>query len=159
VGPKREMEGVRILGPTRPHNQVEIARTDEFVLGVDAPVRASGDIDDTPGITIRAGDNEVSLDKGLICALRHIHMTPEDADNYGVEDGDMVEVAITGGPRELTFGDVLIRVSEDYKLEMHIDTDEGNAAELGRSAEGVLVSTEGRGAIKKRRTRYDAAAE
>jgi acetate kinase len=159
VGPKNSLEGVRILGPTRSKNQVEISRTDEFFLGIDAPVRGSGDTDNTPGIALRGPNGEVTLEKGLICALRHIHMTPEDAHNFGVQDGDMVEVNVTGGPRDLTFGDVLIRVSPNYKLEMHIDTDEGNAAHLGRQAEGALVSTPGEAAIQKRRTRYDAAAE
>ena len=159
IGPKREIEGVRILGPTRSHNQVEISRTDEFALGIDAPVRGSGDTDSTPGITLRGPRGEVTLEKGLICALRHIHMTPQDAQTFGVNHGDMVEVAVRGGERDLTFGDVLIRVKDSYKLEMHIDTDEGNAAHLGRSAAGVLVETDGEAAIQKRRTRYDAAAE
>ncbi len=159
VGPKNTIEGVRVLGPTRSHNQVEISRTDEFKLGIDAPVRGSGDVENTPGITLKAGEREVTIEQGVICALRHIHMTPDDARDFGVKDGDMVEVAVHGTPRDLTFGDVLIRVSDSYALEMHIDTDEGNAAHLGRSAEGVLVSTEGTAQIQKRRTRYDAAAE
>jgi acetate kinase len=159
VGPKAEIERVRVLGPTRSNNQVEIARTDEFKLGIDAPVRGSGDVENTPGITLRGPEGEASLEKGLICALRHIHMTPEDAQAFGVNDGDFVEVAVRGGERDLTFGDVLIRVSPNYKLEMHLDTDEGNAAHLGRSAEGVLVSTEGEAAIQRRRTRFDTAAE
>jgi acetate kinase len=159
VGPKAEIEGVRVLGPTRSQNQVEISRTDEFKLGIDAPVRGSGDIDNTPGITLRGSEDEVHLEKGLICALRHIHMTPPDAKAFGVNHGDFVEVAVRGGERDLTFGDVLIRVKDSYALEMHIDTDEGNAAHLGRSAEGVLVSTEGEAAIQRRRTRFDEAAE
>jgi acetate kinase len=159
VGPKAEIERVRVLGPTRSHNQVEISRTDEFKLGIDAPVRGSGDIDNTPGITLRGPEGEVDLEKGLICALRHIHMTTKDARAFGVNHGDFVEVAVKGGERDLTFGDVLIRVKDSYALEMHIDTDEGNAAHLGRSAEGVLVSTEGEAAIQSRRTRFDDAAE
>jgi acetate kinase len=159
VGPKAEIERVRVLGPTRSHNQVEISRTDEFKLGIDAPVRGSGDIDNTPGITLRGTQGEVDLEKGLICALRHIHMTTKDARAFGVNHGDFVEVAVKGGERDLTFGDVLIRVKDSYALEMHIDTDEGNAAHLGRSAEGVLVSTEGEAAIQSRRTRFDDAAE
>lgn len=159
VGPKAEIERVRVLGPTRSNDQVEIARTDEFKLGIDAPVRGSGDVENTPGITLRGPEGEVTLEKGLICALRHIHMTPEDAKAFGVNHGDFVEVAVQGGERDLTFGDVLIRVSPNYKLEMHLDTDEGNAAHLGRSAAGVLVSTEGEAAIQRRRTRFDSAAE
>jgi len=159
VGPKNSIERVRILGPTRSANQVEISRTDEFALGVDAPVRGSGDIENSPGITLRTEHGEVTLEKGLICALRHIHMTPDDASNFGVKDGDMVEVAVTGGERDLIFGDVLIRVSPSYKLEMHIDTDEGNAAHLSRDAQGALLSTEATGMIRSRRTRFDSAAE
>ncbi|AWV90902.1 acetate/propionate family kinase [Bradymonas sediminis] len=159
VGPKNSIERVRILGPTRSANQVEISRTDEFALGVDAPVRGSGDIENSPGITLRTDHGEVTLEKGLICALRHIHMTPEDATNFGVKDGDMVEIAVTGGERDLIFGDVLIRVSPKYKLEMHIDTDEGNAAHLSRDAQGALLSTEATGIIRSRRTRFDTAAE
>lgn len=159
VGPKTSIEGVRVLGPTRDHNQVEISRTDEFALGIDAPVRGSGDIENTPGITLEGPAGTVDLEKGLICALRHIHMTPADAEAFGVNHGDMVEVKVTGGERDLTFGDVLIRVKSTYALEMHIDTDEGNAANLGRSAEGVLIETGGEAAIQRRRTRFDDAAE
>lgn len=159
VGPKNSIERVRILGPTRSADQVEVSRTDEFALGVDAPVRGSGDIENSPGITLRTDHGEVTLEKGLICALRHIHMTPDDARNFGVKDGDMVEIATTGGERDLIFGDVLIRVSPNYKLEMHIDTDEGNAAHLSRDAQGALLSTEATGIIRSRRTRFDSAAE
>lgn len=159
VGPKRSIEGVRILGPTRSKNQVEISRTDEFHLGIDAPVRGSGDVDNTPGITLVGPAGEVTLQKGLICALRHIHMTPEDAENFGVSHGDMVEVAVRGGERDLVFGDTLIRVKSSYKLEMHIDTDEANAANLSRGAQGSLVSTGATAEIQTRRARFDDAAE
>jgi len=127
-GPKRTIERVRILGPIRPKNQVEISRTDEFFLGVDAPVRASGDVENTPGIVIEGPKGRVELKQGVICAWRHIHMTPEDAVAFGVKDRDVVEVAIESKGRSLVFGDVLVRVKSSYKLEMHIDTDEGNAA-------------------------------
>ncbi|MGM0558722.1 MAG: acetate/propionate family kinase [Myxococcota bacterium] len=159
VGPKRKLEGVRVLGPTRGHNQVEISRTDEFHLGIDAPVRASGDIDNTPGIKLVGPEGEVSLEKGLICALRHIHMTPEDAEDFDVTHGDIVEVAVRGGERDLVFGDTMIRVKDSYKLEMHIDTDEGNAANLSSGAAGALVSTGATAEIQSRRARYDEAAE
>ncbi len=140
VGPKRNIERVRVLGPTRSKNQVEISRTDEFFLGIDAPIRASGKVDNTPGITlIGSDDRRVTIDRGVICAWRHIHMTPEDAAAFGVEDKDVVDVEVgTEGVRSLTFGDVLVRVKSSYKLEMHIDTDEGNAAELSRTDQGVL---------------------
>lgn len=155
IGPKRTIERVRVLGPTRPESQVEVSRTDEFMLGIDAPVRASGDIDNTPGITLRGPHGQVTLERGVICAWRHIHMTPEDAVHFGVEDRDVVEVAITGGPRDLTFGDVLVRVSPSFKLEMHIDTDEGNAAELGPDAEGMLRVTDGLANVRRRQSQWD----
>lgn len=140
VGPRGEIEGVRVLGPLRVATQVEISRTDEFTLGVDAPVRASGKIIGSAPITIRGPAGTLHLKEGLICAWRHIHMTHRDAEAYGVEHGDQVEVEITGGDRDLTFGDVLIRVKDAYVLEMHIDTDEANAAELSsRGAQGSLV--------------------
>lgn len=141
VGPRSRIDGVRLLGPFRKGNQVEVSRTDEFLLGVDAPIRDSGHTEGSAPIVLEGPKGSVALSEGLICAKRHIHMTPQDAERYGVKDGDEVEVAITGGPRDLIFGDVLIRVSPKYKLEMHIDTDEANAAELSRGAQGGLVYT------------------
>ena len=140
VGPKRKIERVRVLGPTRTKNQVEISRTDEFFLGIDAPIRASGDVENTPGITMVGSEGrQVTLDRGVICAWRHIHMTPEDAEAFGVQDRDVVDVEVgKEGVRSLTFGDVLVRVKPNYKLEMHIDTDEGNAAELSRLDIGTI---------------------
>ncbi len=152
IGPRRRIDGVRILGPLRDVDQVEISRTDEFLLGVDAPVRASGHIEGSAAITLEGPCGTVHLDEGLICAWRHIHMTPDDARAYGVSDKDVVSVAVTSGPRELVFGDVLVRVKPDYRLEMHIDTDEGNAAELSREAAGVLVQV-GEGELTARRPR------
>ncbi|MEZ4226394.1 MAG: acetate/propionate family kinase [Polyangiaceae bacterium] len=139
VGPRGRIEGVRVLGPLRSKNQVEVSRTDEFKLGVDAPIRDSGKVDGSAPITLEGPAGTVHLSEGLICAKRHIHMTPKDAQAYGVADGEEVEVAIGGGPRDLVFGDVLVRVSPKYKLEMHIDTDEANAAELSAGAAGALV--------------------
>ena len=140
VGPRGRLDRVRVIGPLRPQAQVEISRTDEFALGVDAPVRASGHTEGSAPITLEGPKGKLHLREGLICAWRHIHMTPKDADDLGVEDGAMVEVAVTGGPRDLIFGDVLVRVKDDYKLEMHIDTDEANAAELSPGGQGELVS-------------------
>ncbi|MEM8994079.1 MAG: acetate/propionate family kinase [Acidobacteriota bacterium] len=134
VGPRGDIEGVRVLGPLRGKTQVEIARTDEFRLGVDAPVRASGKTQGSAPITLRGPAGTLHLKEGLICAWRHIHMTPADAETYGVQHGDQVEVAIRGGDSDLTFGDVMIRVKDSYVLEMHIDTDEANAAELSQGA-------------------------
>ena len=132
------------MGPVRGKDQIEISRTDEFYLGVDAPIRASGDVDNTPGITlVGSEDRKLDLPCGVICAWRHIHMTPEDAEAFGVEDRDVVEVEVgKDGVRSLTFGDVLVRVKSSYRLEMHIDTDEGNAAELARQDVGRLEAGE-----------------
>lgn len=152
VGPRRRIDGVRILGPVRKQTQVEVSRTDEFFLGVDAPVRGSGDLRGSAPITLEGPKGSVQLKEGLIRALRHIHMSPDDARAFGVEDGDYVAVAITGGPRDLVFGDVLVRVSRDFALEMHIDTDEGNAADLPAGAEGCYVPLTGRsGTLTARR--------
>ncbi len=153
IGPKRSLESVRVLGPTRPKNQIEISRTDEFWLGVDAPVRRSGDVANSPGVTLRGPAGTLTLGEGLICAARHIHMTPEDAHAFGVENGDLVEVRIDSEGRDLVFGDVLIRVSPKYALEMHVDTDEANAAELSRKDEGMLVSTTGTARLTRRERR------
>ena len=150
IGPRRRIDNVRILGPLRKGNQVEISRTDEFHLGVDAPIRRSGQTAGSAPITVEGPHGTVHLEEGLVCAWRHIHMTPEDADVFGVDDGDEVAVAVTSGPRELVFGDVLVRVKSSYKLEMHIDTDEANAAELSRSSEGLLVPV-GTGELISRR--------
>ncbi len=151
IGPRNRIDGVRLLGPLRSVDQIEIARTDEFKLGVDAPIRDSGKVEGSAPITLEGPRGTVNLSEGLICARRHIHMHPDDAQVFGVADKDIVEVAITGGPRDLTFGDTLIRVSEKYKLEMHIDTDEANAAELSSEASGDIVCEEvaGAGAVLK----------
>jgi acetate kinase len=144
IGPRGSVENVRIIGPERAKTQVEIARTEEFKLGIDAPVRESGDLKNTPGIILAGPAGKVTLPEGVICAMRHIHMTPEDAESFGVKDKDVVMVKIQG-ERELIFGDVLVRVKPSYKLEMHIDTDEANAAELPPVSEGFLVRIESRG--------------
>lgn len=150
VGPKRNLERVRVLGPIRSKNQIEISRTDEFWLGVDAPVRRSGDVANSPGVTLEGPAGSLTLTEGLICAARHIHMTPPDAEAFGVQAGDIVEVAIDSEGRNLVFGDVLIRVSPKYRLEMHVDTDEANAAELARQDEGMLVATASSVVLRRR---------
>lgn len=138
VGAKGKIERVRILGPARKYTQVEIAMTEQFKLGIHPPIRESGDIADTPGCTLESLTGSVQIDKGVICALRHVHMSPEDALRYGVRDKSFVRVRITGA-RELVFGDVLVRVDPSFKLAMHIDTDEANAANIGaKGAEGFI---------------------
>jgi acetate kinase len=142
IGPRARIDNVRVLGPLRAVDQIEIARTDEFRLGVDAPVRDSGQVSGSAPITLEGPAGTVTLEEGLICARRHIHMHPDDAARFGVADRDEVSVAVVGGPRDLVFGDVLIRVKDSYALEMHIDTDEANAAEIGRGASGVLAQAD-----------------
>lgn len=159
VGTRRSIEGVRVLGPARGETQVEISRTDEFFLGIDAPVRASGDLQNTPGLTLEGPAGRVELTHGVICAWRHIHMHPDDAKHFGVADHDVVEVAIEGTGRDLIFGDVLVRVSPSYRLEMHIDTDEGNAAELPMHSEGSLVDTGGFARLRRKAPRMDPARD
>ncbi len=138
IGPRDRIDGVRVLGPLRNIDQVEISRTDEFKLGIDVPVRNSGNIKGSAPITLEGPVGTVTLSEGLICARRHIHMHPDDAARFGVADKDEVAVAIVGGDRDLIFGDVLVRVSEDFVLEMHIDTDEANAALLNHPTQGAL---------------------
>jgi acetate kinase len=144
VGPKGRIERVRVLGPTRKYTQIEIALTEQFKLGVHPPVRESGDIADTPGCTLESPTGSVKVDRGVICALRHIHMTPEDALRYGVRDKSVVRVRIAGD-RKLVFGDVLIRVDPSYALAMHIDTDEANAASVKTGAEGYIEGIQSEG--------------
>lgn len=128
-GPKSSMANIRILGPTRKETQLEISRTDSFALGVKPPVRDSGFLEGTPGITVIGPKGQITLERGVIIAQRHIHMTEEQAKAFGVKDKDLVSVQVDG-ERAVVFGNVLIRVRNDFVLEMHIDTDEANAAIL-----------------------------
>jgi acetate kinase len=130
VGPKGRLEHVRVVGPARSQDQFEISRTDAIWLGLEAPVRESGDLRQTPGITIAGPKGSIVLQSGVICSLRHIHMSPADAVVLGLKDRDQIEVSVTGGGRRVTFGDVRVRVSPTFRLEFHIDTDEANAAGL-----------------------------
>lgn len=139
VGPRRRLEHVRVLGPPRAADQVEISRTDEVFLGLDAPLRLSGDIEGTAGIELEGPAGRVTLSRGVICALRHIHMSPHDAKRLGVRDHDVVEVSVGGVGRDVVFGDVVVRVAPDYCLEQHLDTDEGNAAGVHAGTTGHLV--------------------
>ncbi|GIW86392.1 MAG: hypothetical protein KatS3mg108_0716 [Isosphaeraceae bacterium] len=138
VGPRGEIGSVRVLGPCRDANQIEIAETEAYKLGVDAPVRLSGDTKGTPVVTLRGPAGCVQTD-GLIVAKRHIHMNTKDAEAMGLHHGDQVEVAVRGGDRELSFRNVVIRVDPRVVTEMHIDTDEANAAHIQHSGTGELV--------------------
>ena len=117
-----------ILGPVRDHNQVEVSLTEARKLGVSAPVRESGDIKGSGKCTLKGPAGEVDIEEGVIAAKRHIHMTPEDAEHFGVKNGEIVSVKVdTGKGRATVFGDTVVRVSSKYALAMHIDTDESNA--------------------------------
>lgn len=139
IGPKNSFPAVSILGPTRPADQVELSASDARSIGVAAPVRESGDIAGSGACKLVGPKGEVELKEGVIVAKRHIHMTPEDAENYGVKDKQVVSVKIDSPERSLVFGDVVVRVSPKFKLAMHIDTDESNAVMAGRDATGVIV--------------------
>ena len=137
VGPKKEMANVSILGPCRSANQVELSATDARSIGLDAPVRESGDIAGSAGCKLVGPAGEVEISEGVIVAKRHIHMTPADAQAAGVADKDVVKVACGGEGRKLVFDDVVIRVRDDFATAMHIDTDESNAA--GGPKEGEII--------------------
>ena len=133
------MAGISILGPERPETQLEISLTDARSLGIAPFIRESGDTDGTPGCKVVGPCGEVELDHGVIVAKRHIHMTPADAEKYGLENKQIVSVKVTGTERETVFGDVVVRVSDKFSLAMHIDTDECNAAALKPGMEGEIL--------------------
>ena len=137
-GPKGAFPAVSILGPLRSATQVELSLTDCRTIGMTAPVRESGSIEGTPGCELIGPKGSVVIDKGVIAAKRHIHMTPEDAKAFGVENGSIVNVKVNGS-RPLVFGDVVVRVSDKFKLAMHVDVDECNAAGLTPDAKGEIV--------------------
>ena len=138
-GPKKDIPNVIILGPERPASQVEISFTDARTLGVTAPVKESGDVAGTPGVKLVGPCGEVELNEGVIIAKRHIHMTPEDAEQFGVKDKDIVSVKIENNSRSTIFGDTVVRVSPKFALAMHIDTDEANAACAFGTCYGEIV--------------------
>ncbi|MFA5576002.1 MAG: phosphate propanoyltransferase [Tissierellaceae bacterium] len=138
IGPKNTIKGVRILGPVRSKSQFELSVSDAFALGVKPIVRNSGDIVGTPGAKLVGPKGEIDLSEGLIVAARHIHMHTSDAEEFGVEDKDVVNIKVKG-ERGLIFNNVLVRVSKDYQLEMHVDVEEGNAAGLRNGDLGELI--------------------
>ena len=139
VGPKKTLTGVSILGPVRPSTQVEISLTDARSIGVSAPIRESGDIAGTGACKLVGPKGEVEIKEGVIAAKRHIHMTCADAEEFGVQDKDVVSVKVETEGRALTFGDVVVRVSDKFALAMHIDTDESNAACAAPGTMGELI--------------------
>ena len=135
VGSKKTLAGVTILGPVRGKSQVELSLTDARSIGVDAPIRESGDVAGSGSCRLVGPKGEVELKEGVIAAKRHIHMTPADAEAFGVKDKDVVSVRIASAGRSLVFGDTVVRVSPKFALAMHIDTDESNA---GAVAPGTM---------------------
>ncbi|QYY35617.1 phosphate propanoyltransferase [Ruficoccus sp. ZRK36] len=139
VGPRsRVISNLRILGPCRPLNQVELSFTDAIALGYDIPVRQSGNIEGTPGCMLMGPKGFLELDKGVIRAAPHVHMAPEDAAHYGVKQGDFMKMRV-GGELGMTFDKIFVRVDKSFKLEVHIDTDEGNACRLGPDSQVELI--------------------
>lgn len=139
VGPSlRPIENVRVLGPVRKNSQVEISRTDSFTLKVKPPVRESGDISGSAPITIIGPKGVVTLKEGCIIANRHIHMSIDEGKQFGLSDGEYVDVEVNG-ERRTKFYDVQVRVHKDFRLEMHIDTDDANAAGIGNGAKVKIV--------------------
>ena len=139
VGPKKTLTGVSILGPVRKETQVEISLTDARSIGVNAPIRESGDTAGSGACKLVGPCGEVELTQGVIAAKRHIHMTPADAAEMDVKDKDVVCVKVETDGRNTIFGDVVVRVNENFALAMHIDTDESNAAACGRNQMGEIV--------------------
>ncbi len=138
IGPKKTIANVSILGPTRPETQVEISLTDARTLGVSAPVRMSGDVGGSGAITIKGPAGEVTIEEGVVAAMRHIHMTPEDAEKMGLKDGQIVSVKVDS-ERGMVFNETVLRVSPKFATAMHIDTDEANAVALPREAFGFIL--------------------
>lgn len=138
VGPKNTLKGIRVLGPARPETQVEVAMTDARTLGIKAPVRESGKLEGTPGCKIVGPCGEVEIDHGVIVALRHVHLSPAQAEEVGVKDKDIVSIKIEG-ERGLVFNNVLVRSGDAHEREVHLDTDEGNAAGCGPDAVCTII--------------------
>lgn len=128
IGPRGQLDNVRVMGPPRGRDQIELSRTDEHALGVEAPVRISGDLANTPGIELVGPAGRCILQHGVISARRHIHMNAQDAARLQVRDGQLVQVKVDSEGRDLIFGDVTVRIRPDFRLELHLDTDEANAA-------------------------------
>jgi putative phosphotransacetylase len=140
VGPRRRMlPSVRILGPTRPESQVELAFTDGISLGIDMPVRLSGELKDSPGCVLVGPKGVVELKNGVIRAARHVHMGPDDAKFYRVNDKQKVSLRVSAAGCSTVFEDMIVRVGKGIKLEVHLDTDEGNACDIDHAKQVELV--------------------
>ncbi|HNZ86220.1 MAG TPA: phosphate propanoyltransferase [bacterium] len=138
MGPKTSIENVRILGPERKETQIEISKTDAYKLGIEAPIRLSGDIDNTPGIKIINELNEVKIEKGVIIAKRHLHVSPDDAKKFNLKDGQVVKLKFDG-ERSAILDQIIVRIGDGFQLRVHLDTDEANALGINQNDEGELI--------------------
>lgn len=138
VGPRNEMM-ITILGPTRPDTQVEISLTDARTLGIPAPIRESGDVNGSPGCKLIGPKGEVELEQGVIVAKRHVHLDDKTAEEFDVKDQQIVSIKIDTEGRSTVFGDVVIRVNENFSPAVHIDTDESNAAGISTALDGEII--------------------
>ena len=138
TGPKGTIKNVAILGPCRDKTQVELSATDARMLGIDAPVRLSGDVENTPGCKITNGDKTIEKEKGVIVAKRHIHITPQDAKRLNVSDNEVLKIKVFA-KRPLIFDDVIARISEKFSTAVHIDYDEANACGFSLTAKGIII--------------------
>lgn len=154
IGPRGSIEHVRVLGPCRKANQIEVSLTDAFALGIDVPVRISGEVQGTPQLRLRGSAGAIAT-SGLIVAQRHVHMSPADAVALDLEDGVLIDVELGSSGRKTLFRDVMIRVSADCRLEMHIDADEANAAGIAHAGQGELAPTQCSARITARRVKHE----
>lgn len=139
IGPHGRIDNVRLMGPPRQQDQIELSRTDECTLGITAPLRTSGDLAHTSGLQVVGPAGSVTLPHGVITARRHIHMNPDDARRLGLRDGQVVSAKIDSDGRDLVFGDVIVRVAPDFRLELHLDTDDANAAGVTNGSYAQIV--------------------
>ena len=139
MGPKGKIENVRIIGPAREKTQIEILQSDAFILGLNVPLRLSGDLDNTPGIKIISSLNEVDLAEGVIIAKRHLHIPPEEAKKNKLKNGQKIQLEIKG-ERSLIFKELVVRVKEGFQTRVHIDLEEANAAGIKQDAKGKIIS-------------------
>jgi acetate kinase len=143
IGPRGELRGVGIIAPLRAETQVEVSRTDAIHLGIDPPLRQSGMLESTPGLRLRGPHGELAIERGAIVAQRHVHMSPEDAQRFGVADGDIIRVRVEGD-REAMLGDIVVRVAPGFALDLHLDTDEANGVGLCQTSVVAFAGVEHR---------------
>lgn len=143
IGNKGEIDNVRILGPFRSNTQVELSKTDCYALGIEAPLRLSGDLENSGHIRVVGPAGEMKLDSGVIIALRHLHISTVKAKEFGLKDGQIISIKVGDGNKgdikDMIFDEVIVRINENFKTSVHIDTDEANAANINKSTIGIIV--------------------